>query len=197
MSTTPNPIAKPLDPRLVEVGKAFPRLSPYLSKVAITQGKKTNPTDDRGLEFYPPWESTNPQKGNITLELFDNLKGPQLTSALGGDLLHYLGAVDPSTRKPVDPDYWKLKQAVLGARTPEQDAVDHREYTNAIKRNGEKRPYREWLQDSRIDAYIRGYVTPELTGRYPDEWRRNGWYNAPQMLQAVQAIRKYVTSGDR
>ena len=192
MATNPTPT---IDPRLQEVGKQFPRLSPYLSKVMITQGKKTNPADDRGLEFYPPWESQNPHKGNITLELFDDLKGPQLTSALGGDLLHYLGAVDPSTNKPIDSDYWKLKQAVLGARTPEQDAVDHREYANAVKREGEKRSYRDWLQDSRIDAYIRGYVTPEMAGRYPDEWRRNGWYKSPQMLQAVQAIKKYVTSG--
>ena len=58
-----------VDPRLAAVQKQFPRLAPYLSNVTIQQGKKTNPKDDRGLEFYPPWESKNPNPGKITLEL--------------------------------------------------------------------------------------------------------------------------------
>ena len=197
MSTQPQPVPQQpnqLDPRLAEVAKAYPRLTPFLSKVQIQQGQKSNPNDDRGLEFYPPWESENPNPGKITLQLFDKMQGPQLTSALGGDLLHYLGSVDPATGKPVDPQYYAMKEQVLNARTPEQEKVDKAMYAHAVHNGGEKRSYKDWLQQSRIDAYIRGYVTPEIGGRYPDEWRRNGWYNAPQMKKAVESIRKYVTS---
>jgi hypothetical protein len=182
-----------MDPRLSEVQKAFPRLAPYLSNVTVQQGTKAA-GDDRGLEFYPPWESKNPNPGKITLELYDKMQGPALTTALGGDLLHYLGGTDPKTGKPVDPQYAAMKQAVLKARTPQQDALDRRIYAEAIKNEGERRPYAQWLDQSRIDAYIRGYVTPELGGRYPDEWRKNGFYKDPNMLKAVQAIQQYVTT---
>ena len=107
MATTPvtiNPPQTPeMDPRLADVAQQFPRLKPYLSNVKVQQGKKTSPKDDRGLEFYPPWESRNPNPGKITLELYDQMKGPELTNALGGDMLHHLGAItqrlsNPSTR---------------------------------------------------------------------------------------------------
>ena len=68
-----------------------------------------------------------------------------------------------------------------------------RVYAEAQRNEGEKRSYGDWLQQSRIDAYIRGYVTPELGGRYPDEWRKQGQYNAPAMKDAVEKIRQYVT----
>lgn len=182
----------PIDSQLAEVAKQFPRLAQYLPNVKVQSGKKTDPKDDRGLEFYPPWESQNPNPGKITLELYDNMQGPELTQALGGDMLHYIGGVNPQTRQPVDPKYYAMKQAVMQARTPQQDALDRRIYANARENEGEKRSYEDWLQQSRIDAYIRGYVTPERGGRYPDEWRKNGFYSDPKMLQAVEAIKQYV-----
>ena len=192
MSTQSQPVT--LDPRLAAVAQQYPRLAPILPMVQVQQGKKANPTDDRGLEFYPPWESQNPNPGKITLELYDPMQGPALTTALGGDLLHYLGAVNPQSGKPIDPQYWAMKQSVMNARTPHQDEVDRGIYHQAVRSGQEKRSYRDWLMQSRIDAYIRGFVTPEMGGRYPDEWRRNGWYKEPAMLNAVQAIQQYVTS---
>jgi hypothetical protein len=182
------------DPRLTAVGQQFPRLTPYLSQVQVQSGKKSSPRDDRGLEFYPPWESKNPNPGKITLELFDSLKGDQLTTALGGDLLHYLGGVDPRTNKPIDAEYQKLKTEVMNSRTSHQDTIDRRIYEDEKRTGGETRSYEDWLQQSRIDAYIRGYVTPELGGRYPDEWRKNGWYDDPRMKKAVEKIKTYVTT---
>ena len=182
-----------IDPQLESVATQFPRLKQYLSDVKVQKGKKKDPNDDRGLEFYPPWESENPNPGKITLELYDQMQGPTLTNALGGDLLHYVGGVNPQTGQPIDPKYFQMKQAVLNARTPKQDALDRREYEGARKNEGETRSYSDWLQQSRIDAYIRGYVTPELGGKYPDEWRRNGFYDDPKMRQAVEAIKQYVT----
>jgi hypothetical protein len=192
VATTPQPS---LDPRLAAVAQQFPRLAPYLSQVQVQQGKKANPKDDRGLEFYPPWESQNPNPGKITLQLFDQMQGPTLTNALGGDMMHYLGAIDPKTQKPIDPQFYQLKQQVLAARTPRQQALDHTMWKQLVQTGQERRSYEDWLQQSRGDAYIRGYVTPEMGGRYPDEWRKNGFYNEPAMKQAVEAIRQYVTTG--
>jgi hypothetical protein len=183
-----------MDPRLGAVEKEFPRLAPYLSNVMIQQGKKTNPNDDRGLEFYNPWQGNNPNPGKLTIELFDKLQGSALTNALGGDLLHYLGGYDWKAKKPIDPQYWAMKQAVLKARTPKQEALDRSIYEEEKKKYPNTGTYEDWLQESRIDAYIRGYVTPELGGRYPDEWRKNGFYKDPAMLKAVEAIRQYVTT---
>ncbi len=193
MSTQAQP-ASALDPRLASVAQQYPRLAPYLPMVQVQQGKKSSPDDDRGLEFYPPWESENPNPGKITLELYDPMQGQTLTTALGGDLLHYLGSVNPQTGKPIDPQYWTMKQSVMNARTPHQDEVDRGIYKQAVRAGQEGRSYQDWLMQSRADAYIRGYVTPEMGGRYPDEWRRNGWYKEPAMKQAVEAIRQYVTS---
>jgi hypothetical protein len=192
VSTAAQPVT--IDPRLAAVAQQYPRLAPFLSQVQIQQGRKTDPNDDRGLEFYPPWESENPNPGKITLELYDPMQGQALTTALGGDLLHYLGAINPQTGKPIDPQYWAMKQAVMNARTPEQDGVDRSIYQQAVKSGQETRSYQDWVLQSRIDAYIRGFVTPAMEGRYPDEWRRNGWYNDPKMKKAVEVIRQYVTS---
>ena len=191
----PNPQPQEqIDPRLQDVAKQYPRLTPYLSQVQIQQGKKGK-NDDRGLEFYPPWESRNPNPGKITLELFDQMQGPALTSALGGDLLHHVGAIDPKTGKPIDPQYYALKQKVIESRTPRQQAMDHRMWQQAVRSGQEHRSYDQWMQQSRGDAYIRGYVTPEMGGKYPDEWRKNGFYNDPAMKSAVDAIQQYVTTG--
>ena len=182
MATTPSP----LDPRLAAVAQKFPRLKPYLSMVDITQGK-TRQGDPRGLEFYPPWESENPHPGRITLELYRNFTPEQMTGALGGDLLHYLGGGNPQSNQPIDPRYRQLKQAVLSARTPQQDALDHRMYSQEVKR-GEGRSFQDWLWQSRGDAYIRGWITPDEA----DEWRQHGFYRDPKMKQAVEAISQYL-----
>lgn len=184
--------AQQADPRLDDVASAYPRLKPYLSQVKIQQGTKAK-DDDRGLEFYSPWESDNPNRGKITLELFDKMQGKELTDALAGDLLHHLGSVNPTTGKPVDPQYYAMKQQVMNARTPQQDAIDRKVYNDAKRQEGESRSYKDWLQQSRIDAYVRGYVTPVLGGKYPDEWRKNGFYAQPKMKQAVEKISQYVT----
>lgn len=191
----PVPAQSPqLDPRLEDVGKQFPRLKQYLSNVVIKQSQRTDPTDDRGLEHYGPSHPQNPNPGKITLELFDKMQGPELTTALAGDLLHDLGGYDYKAGKPNDPQYWAMKQAVQKARTPQQEALDRRTYDEEQKKYPGTGTYQDWLDESRIDAYIRGYVTPEIGGRYPDEWRKQGNYKDPAMLKAVQDIQNYVKS---
>jgi hypothetical protein len=182
------------DPRLQQVGTRFPRLRQYLPMVRVKEGQRPAGTD-RQLEFYAPWESRNPNKGQITLELYEKMQPERAITAMGGDLLHYIGSVDPSTGKPIDPKYYALKQEVMNARTPHQIQTDWNLWANDVK-GGDRRSFKDWLQQSRIDAYIRGYVTPDLWGSHPDEWRKNGWYREPRMEQAVKNIQGYLTEPD-
>jgi hypothetical protein len=172
---------------LQAVGMTYPRLRPYLPNVQVQQGKPSA-GDPRQLEFYPPWESENPNPGKITIELLRKFGQSEAANAVGGDLLHYIGAVDPRTNKPIDPQYWKMKQQLMAARTPQQQALDRRIYDGEVQR-GEKRSFQDWLEQSRLDAYIRGYITPDKT----DEWRKHGFYSTDPMRESVEHIKKYLT----
>lgn len=171
-----------------DVVKSYPALKKHVGNVVIQQGTNKGSDDPRQLEFYPPWEEENPNPGKITLELYRDFKGKALTDAVAGDLMHYLGATDPSTNKPVDPTFLSMKNEVKAARTPKQIKIDRQEYEDGKKGGDITESYDDWLKHSRIDAYIRGYVTPDKV----DEWRKNGWYNDPRMKTAVEKIKKYM-----
>lgn len=171
-------------PALDAVAKNYPRLAPYLPNVVVQRGKSD---DDRQLEFYPPWERDNPNPGKITLELYRDMKGDALHSAIAGDLLHHLGGTDPESGTPVDPQFYAMKRAVADSRDPRSVALDQRTHAAAVANEGETRSLKDWLDQSRIDAYIRGYITPDDA----DEWRKSGIYQGP-MLSAVEQIKNYL-----
>ena len=190
-TNTPNPHPIPSNsPDIKAVGTKFPALSPYLNNLVVQPGVNTK-KDDRQVEFYPPWESTNPNKGKLTITPYrkELTSGQGLTNTVAGELLHHIGGVDPTSGKPINPAYYSLKQAVAAARTPGQIALDQRIYQQQVKR-GEKRPFNQWFNQSRLDEYIMGYVTPDKT----DEWRKNGFYNSPDMKKAVDAVKQYLTT---
>lgn len=186
LSPTKNP--DEFSSHLRSVAQKYPKLAPYLPNVVVQHGK-TQKDDPRSLEFYPPWESENPNPGKITLELFKSFSDPkELQTAVAGDLLHYLGGVNPETNRPVDPNYFALKQKVDAARTPQQQALDQRVYQEEKSQYGENRSYHDWLYQSRLDAYIRGFVTPDAN----DEWRKKGFYSTPNMKKAVSEVQSYL-----
>ena len=165
-------------------------LGQYLNNVVIQPGTNTK-GDDRQVETYAPWESENPNRGKITIQPFrkELTSGSNLTDTVAGELLHHIGGIDPTTGQPVDPQYQTLKQAVIQARTPHQQQIDQRIY-NQQRQHGETRSLNDWLNQSRADEYIMGYVTPDKL----DEWRKNGWYNSPEMKKAVDSVKDYLTS---
>lgn len=174
------------------VSTRFPKYAKYLSSVVISPSKNSK-NDDRQVETYAPWESENPHPGKITIQPFKKelLTTEGLSNTVASELLHHIGGVNPNTGKPVDPEYYSLKQQVGLARSPKQKEIDEKEYQQAQKQ-GDKRSFNDWFNNSRLDEYIMGYVTPDKT----DEWRKNGWYNAPVMKQAVQNVQKYLTNDD-
>ena len=187
----PQNTPSPLDSyTATKVASQFPAYEEYLPKVRIHPGA-TTATDDRQSETYLPWESENPNPGKLTIQPYRReLLGPNnLPNTVAGEMLHYIGGIDDTTGRPIDPSYQQLKQKVAVSRTPKQVEIDNRAYQEARK-HGEDRPFSEWFNQSRLDEYIMGYVTPDKI----DEWRKNGFYDDPKMHQAVEEVRKYLTA---
>lgn len=192
-TTDPYPQDKPtpLDPETVtRLGTEYPAYLPFLPKVVIRPGT-TTADDDRQSETYPPDESENPNPGKITIQPYHKelLKPDNLRNMVSGELLHIIGGKNGNTGQPNDPTYYELKQKVAESRTPHQQAVDEKTY-EAAKKDGDTRSFDQWFDQSRLDEYLMGYVTPDKA----DEWRKNGWYADPKMNQAVESVRKYLTS---
>lgn len=167
------------------ITQQYPLLGPHLSNAVVQWGPPQS--DGRQLEFYPPWESDNPNPGKTTLELYNrSLQGQGLQNAVAGDMLHLVGSIDPRTGQPVDPTYYGMKQSFAGMLTPQQQAVDQRAYQQeAPMYGGNLPPFGDWMQRNRLDAYIRGYITPDAA----DNWR--DVYNTQQLNQ-LEAMRAYL-----
>lgn len=165
---------------LAEIARQYPAIGRHRFTLRRGQGPGQ-------LEFFPAWEERNPTPGEHTIEIRNPaLTGQALQDAIAGDALHLLGAVDPRTGKAVDPAFRALKEQFLGTLTPEQVAVDRRVYGES----GDPRPFEQWMERSRGDAYLRGYLFPDAA----DEWRRQGVYT-PEQQGLLERIRRYLREG--
>jgi len=135
------------------------------------------------LEFYPPGEMGppnqpsmgNPYPGHPTMELFKPLTdyNEDVPQSILGDMLHHLPAVDP--------EFAAMREEFRGTLTKKQVAEDKRSHLN----RGETRSFEDWMEFSRLDAYIRGLL-------YPD--RANDWADVYTDTQRElgKKIRKHV-----
>ena len=64
--------------------------------MVVSPGKNTK-GDDRQVEFFPPWESQNPNPGKLTVQPYrkELASGEGLTNTVSGELLHYIGGETP------------------------------------------------------------------------------------------------------
>lgn len=181
----------PSNPDLAAVVSKFPALAKVAGNVVVTD--KPDPGDGRQLESYPPWESENPNPGKFTSEIYNqSAKGDERTSLIAGDMLHYLGAVDPETNKPVDPEYRALKERLLKSMTPDQSHENHSAF-KAAKERGDIAPqvtFDDFMDFSRGDEFIMGYVTPDKA----DEWRKSGVYT-PEQTKILDEMKGYLAQG--
>ena len=154
----------------------YPAIADYPWSVIDSRGKGG---DDRQLEFYHPDEVDNPAPGNPTIEVFNpKLQGPALEQAVLGDMLHYLPYVDQG---------WAgMRDRFSKSLTGDQLNVDHQAY----RESGDERSFPDWMKQSRLDAYIRGHITPDTN----DEWR--GVYN-PQQLSILNEMQQYLRNPRR
>ena len=164
----------------------------------ISRGK---PREEGGTysEFYPPWERDNPSgvNGMPHIEIYDQkFQGQDLRELIAGEMLHYLGSIDPRTQTAVDPHFRTLKQIFTQSLTPQQWAFERNRYTDllqskspeAVNGDGEIRPFEDYL-DMRSDAYIRGGLLPAIN----PEWQAPGVYTDEQELIFLEMQKSLMT----
>ena len=169
------------------ITQQFPAYAPYLDQVVIHPMEKGESPEDWS-ETYVPWESKNPAPGKLTMEPYAKTTPDEYRHMVTGEMLHYIGGVNPQTGQPINPEYQNLKQAVAAAAPPGLKKMDQDSYREA-QRKGDKRSFEDWYNQSRLDETIMGYVNPDKQ----DNWRKAGVYNDPKMHQAVENLRQYLT----
>jgi hypothetical protein len=180
--------APPTDWDAIRTGvtQRFPRLQDALSGTQLQWGDPAKSGGNQ-LESYPADESDNPNPGQRTIEVYKgSLQGDRLVNAVAGDLLHHLGSVDRVTGQPVDPTWHGMKQAFIDTLTPQQMKVDLQAYKQD-QAQGETRTIDDWMQNSRSDAYLRGYLTPDENNEWKDVY-------TPNQKQMLDGMRQYLKS---
>jgi hypothetical protein len=173
-----------LTPLAAQITAQYPTLGKFLNNAALSYGTPRASQMGDKLETYPAWEEENPTPGRPNITVFDrSLQGQQLQDAVAADALHFMGAIDPRTGTPVDPAWLQYKQQFLNAMTPEQQAINQRAY----QQEGDQRSFDDWMQQSRVDAFLRGGLFPSIN----PEWQRPGFYT-PEQQQLLQQMNQYL-----
>lgn len=162
-----------MDDILQRITTQYPALSghPY----SFIDSRHKGVQGGRKLEFYPPDERDNPQPGKATVELFDpSMQGEHADRAVFGDMLHFLPNVDPQ--------FSGMREQYRGMLTEPQRAVDMQAYRRDQKERNESRPYEDWMNQSRLDAHLRGFLAPDAE----DNWRGSYTPDQETLLKSMQ-----------
>ena len=155
----------------------YPRLKEH--NFAVQPGA---PTAQGGyMEFYPPDESYNPNPGRPTIEVYPKaMHHPALKDMLVGDALHHLGKVDDA--------YMKLRNDFDAYMDPSVKKEDVSRFKKGdFKDEAGGRSFKDYWDQSRLDAHIRGALFPAAN---PD-WQRKGQYTKEQR-QVAEQMRKHL-----
>lgn len=180
----------PVDPYASTV-QAVKRQYPLLADapLRLVKGAANLPYED---ETYQPWSEGNPFPGNVTVQIrHAQPKTPQdLHDLLSSEALHYLGITKPSG-EPVNPQWWALKQQFRGAMTP-KDMELARQHWNEEQASGEKRSFDDFMNQSYLDMFFRGYMFPKSQGQ---EWvdRIGKW--PPAQTKILDRMQQLLTTG--
>jgi hypothetical protein len=141
-------------------------------------------------ETYPAWESgshddPNPTPGHHAIQIRrKDLSREDLSTLIAGESLHWMGGIDPRTGQAVDPEFRKFKDQFINSLTSEQLAFERMQYQSNDPRHGvQGRTFGDWFEQSRADAYLRGYLFP-VGG---ENWREQGVYTSEQETLLEQA----------
>ena len=135
------------------------------------------------IEFVHPDEPSNTlKKPSIIIRNRSELEKQvgNIDEFVKGEALHYLADVDPT--------FSDFRDQYSKSLTQGQKAIDKRAYARSKEMYGEKRPYNKWFDANRLDAHIRGYLSPDKA----DEWR--GSYT-PEQISILEKMRSYLNSG--
>lgn len=170
-----------------QVQQQYPPLKRHAFQVQAGQGPYYS-------EMYPPWEGHNPVPGMPVIELHQKgqaLEPEAQQKVLLGETFHYLGARNPQTQEPIDPAFRMMKEHFQSQLTPQQIHTDRQAYLEAVRHEGETRSFEQWMDQSRLDAYLRGGLSPL------DETERQDWTKGqtPQQRYILQQMQDYLSSG--
>ena len=149
-----------------------------------------NPKEGQNmLEYYAPGEAGSadaPRPKGLQLdkpgiEIYSNKTTP--LDVLGDVTSHYLIHNDPVVKNV----YSNLAASI----TPHQMEILKGQYDYAMKNEGEKRPFEQWLQMSGLPAFLRGYAFKQ----WPDEFNEKVY--TPQQKQMLDGMMKYLSGGQK
>ena len=150
-----------IDNAVARIYEDYPELSTVGFEVVDQRGTPVGEealSNGRKAEFFPadepgPPNRPNPHFGTPTVEIYDpTITGESLYELILGDMLH--------NAPRISEEFDALRERFKATITPEQEAMDRAAYEEMVRR-GEDRPYEQWLEVSRIDAYIRGAIAPD------------------------------------
>ena len=133
---------------------------PLFSDIEVRDLRDQGVQDGRRLEFT---EAYDDRYDSPLIEVFDpSLQGAELEQAIIGEYLH------EAPRR--NPQYAEMREILQSLKTPEQLQHDVEMYSDAVEQFGEDRPFEQWNEVSRKDAFIRGYAVGQWEpGYYTDE----------------------------
>jgi len=187
----------PADPYAPMI-QAMHRDYPLIANIPFSVSKGTGPYQS---EVFMPWDRANPTPDQFHIELRHFLDEPQtqgdIRGLLTGEMMHYLGTVDPRTGQPVSPQWYALKQKVIDQLSPNDLANAQRNWSEAVKSAGETRSFHDWMEQSNIDQFIGGTMFPPSNPRWA-EWQeraRNMPRYNPQQWATIERMRQLLTTG--
>jgi hypothetical protein len=174
---------------LSDITSEYPRLAKHDWR--LMEGDPSRNVGGGYLEFYSPKQKGNPSPGHPTIEVYPSttkLPREEVKKMVYGDMLHYLPEVDP--------EWNSLRSQYAESLTDDQRKTDRMAYQRELARNlrlgepwslpvregGQMRPYSEFMDMSRLDAHIRGYLAPD---------RRNEWAGMykPHQIDILKRMR--------
>ena len=123
------------------------------------------PLDNPGI-YCRSWCPLNPDVYDVVFTLIDELievfdpalQGEELEKAIIGEYLH------EAPRRI--PQYAEMRDILQSLKTPEQLQHDVEMYFRDVEEYGEDRPFEQWNEVSRKDAFIRGYAVGQWRPEY-------------------------------
>jgi len=138
---------------------------PGMKKIPFEVGRGVG----RGkVEAYPSSESRSPRRGKNYIEFLSDTEGSprnEVKSMLAGEVLHFLGSRDEKGQA-VNPAFRKFKDEFRQSLTPEQLAFEQHFYRKMKQSGHETRSFDDFMEFSRTDAYIRGYLFPDKDAEF-------------------------------
>jgi len=157
---------------------------PILGKSGLMVSNEVGNPDIGMLEFWGPGEpgsKTYKRPKDVPIDALGvQINNPKVRpiDILADLASHWMVRTDPKMGSYYD----EFKKSI----TPEQRARMKRDYQYAIENSNESRGYDEWLENTRMPAYFRGYTF----NQWPAEF--NNAIFTPEQIGLFNKVRKYL-----